>query len=84
MLARRHAVVVASVSDPELAAAGSASPETAEDVYEEVAALTVAQTRARAVRSIRRAGAQVIEAPPGALADRCLYAYLRAKARARF
>lgn len=84
MLARRHTLVVASVSDPELAAAGAPSAEAAEDVYEEVAALTVLETRARAVRSIRRAGAQVIEAPPGALAERCLHAYLRAKARARF
>jgi uncharacterized protein (DUF58 family) len=84
MLARRHAVVVASVSDPELAAAAAARDETAEHPYETVAALSVLQTRERAARSIRRAGAQVIEAPPGALAERCLDAYLRAKARARF
>jgi uncharacterized protein (DUF58 family) len=84
MLARRHAVVVASVSDPALASAAAAPPEAAEDPYEALAALTVLQTRARAALSITRTGAELIEAPPDALAQRCLHAYLRAKARARF
>jgi uncharacterized protein (DUF58 family) len=111
MLARRHAVVVASVSDPDLEAlAGAASaeghfgrlsarsrhddgailgtrdaPDGSEmpDVYSEAAALSVLEARADAVTHIRRAGAETIQAPPRLLPERCVQAYLRAKARAR-
>jgi uncharacterized protein (DUF58 family) len=83
MLARRHAVVVASVSDPELERLASGTPEHIEDVYSEAAALSVLEARADAVAHIRRAGAETIQAPPRLLPERCVQAYLRAKARAR-
>jgi len=83
MLARRHAVIVASVSDPALQASAATAPQRPEGVYELVAAVSVLQARADAVRRIRRAGTEVVQAPAGQLPERCVQAYLRAKARAR-
>ncbi len=83
VLSRRHAVVVAGAADPDLEAAVRTPPAEMLDVYRATAALDVLGARARAVAQIRRAGAQVIEPPPGALATGCVRAYLKAKARAR-
>jgi uncharacterized protein (DUF58 family) len=97
VLARRHAVVVASVGDPaleQLAAAGSEeiSGDTGEgrgtlehraELSSALAALSVLQARAGAVARIRRGGAEVVLAPARSLPERCVQAYLRAKARAR-
>ncbi len=80
VLARRHAVVVASAVDPaiERAAAG-----TDGDMPLALAALSVVRERERAVARIRRAGADVVLSPPSALPERCVQAYLSAKARIR-
>jgi uncharacterized protein (DUF58 family) len=83
MLARRHAVVVASPSDPALEAALAGPGSTAFDAARRLVALDVLDARAAAAAKLRRSGAIVIEAPAGELADRCLRAYLEAKARAR-
>ncbi|HEX6312949.1 MAG TPA: DUF58 domain-containing protein [Acidimicrobiia bacterium] len=84
VLARRHAVVVASVADPDLDHAVHTPPARPADVYTAVVALDVLGARARVAAQLRRSGAQdVIEAPPGHLAAACVGAYLRAKARAR-
>jgi uncharacterized protein (DUF58 family) len=83
MLARRHAVVVASAGDPDLEALASGGGERAQDAYARAAALSVLDARAGAVMRIRRAGAEVVQAPPGLLPERCVQAYLTAKARAR-
>lgn len=83
VLARRHAVVVAGVADPDLEAAVRTPPQGMLDVYASTAALDVLEGRARAVAQIVRAGAQVIEPPAGRLATGCVRAYLSAKARAR-
>jgi uncharacterized protein (DUF58 family) len=80
MLTRRHAVAVVGVSDPsiEQAAAGEkADPALA------LAALSVLRARKEAVAQIRRVGADVVLAPATLLPERCVQAYLRAKARAR-
>lgn len=83
VLARRHAVVVASVADPDLEAAVAASPGRPLDVYAQAAALDVLDARARVVTRLRHSGATVLEEPPNRLATACVRAYLRAKARAR-
>ena len=99
MLTRRHAVVVASVADPELErlARGGESAELLDDTtnqehpadgraderYRALAALSVLDARAGAVGQIRRAGADVVLAPARSLPERCVQAYLRAKGRAR-
>jgi uncharacterized protein (DUF58 family) len=79
MLTRRHAVLVASVSDPALDAASDRRGDPAGAL----AALSVLRARDGAVARIRRAGADVVLAPAGALPERCVQAYLRAKSRAR-
>jgi uncharacterized protein (DUF58 family) len=83
VLARRHAVAVASVADPDLDAIVGGDPQRPLDVYRAAAALEVLGARARVVSRIVRAGAEVVEAPPTSLPAACVRAYLRAKRRAR-
>lgn len=83
ILARRHAVVVASASDPELELMISTPPRHPLDVYAAATALAVLDARERVGRRLGAAGAQALEAPPDRLGAACVRAYLRAKARAR-
>jgi uncharacterized protein (DUF58 family) len=83
VIARRHAVLVASVTDPDLDRLVRTLPGAETDVYAAAAALEVLDARARAAAQLRRAGARVIEAAPGAFAGACVGAYLRAKAALR-
>jgi uncharacterized protein (DUF58 family) len=79
VLARRHAAFVVTAADPalsELAVAG-AHPAVS------LAALDVLSSRRQAALTLKRLGAQVLEAPPQRLAESCLDAYLSAKLRAR-
>ena len=84
VLARRHAVAVAGASDGELEAMVREPPQAVTDVYRAAVALDVLDARARVAAQLRRAGADVIEAPPETLAAACIRAYLRAKWAARF
>jgi uncharacterized protein (DUF58 family) len=83
VLARRHAVVVASVADPDLEHLVRTRPGASADVYAAAVALDVLDARARVAAQLRRAGADVVEAPPDLLPNACVGAYLRAKSRAR-
>lgn len=83
VIARRHAVMVATAADPDLDRVVSTSPATERDVYAMSVALDVLEGRRRVATQLRRAGADVIEAPPGQLGSACVSAYLRAKSRAR-
>ena len=83
VLARRHAVVVASPADPSLDALARTAPETEGALARAAVALEVRTARARAAALVRGAGAQVLEAPASRLPSACVAAYLRAKARAR-
>jgi uncharacterized protein (DUF58 family) len=83
VLARRHAVVVASVADPDLERLVHTHPRAPADVYAAAVALDVLDARARVAAHLRRGGADVVEAPPDLLPNACVGAYLRAKARAR-
>ncbi len=83
VLARRHAVVVASVRDPDLDAAVSRPPTAPHDVYAAAVSIDVLDARRRVATRLRHAGADVIEAPPALLGEACVRAYLRLKARAR-
>jgi uncharacterized protein (DUF58 family) len=83
VLARRHAVVVASVSDPDLERMVRTHPSAPAEVYAAAVALDVLDARARVAAQLRRAGADVVEAWPDRLPNACVGAYLRAKARAR-
>ncbi len=83
VLARRHAVVVASVRDPDLEAPLTEEPRTPRDVYAAAVALDVLDDRTRVVRRLRHLGATVIEARPELLGEACVRAYLELKSRGR-
>jgi uncharacterized protein (DUF58 family) len=83
VLARRHAVVIAGVTDPDLEQMVHTPPRSPADVYTAAVALDVLDARARVAAQLRRAGADVVEARPDLLPNACVGAYLRAKARAR-
>jgi uncharacterized protein (DUF58 family) len=83
LLSRRHAVVVASAADTDLEEIVRREPRAELDVYSTAVALDVLDARASVTAELRRAGAEVIEAPPDRLAAACVGSYLRAKARAR-
>jgi len=83
VLARRHAVVVASVRDPDLDAAVRTPPSAPHDVYAAAVAIDVLDARRRVVARLRHAGAEVVEASPALLGEACVRAYLQLKARAR-
>ena len=81
LLARRHALAVASATDVELEQLLTDEPGAGREVYRAAAAAEVLAARARVVARLRHAGALVIEAPARALPAACVGAYLRAKAR---
>jgi uncharacterized protein (DUF58 family) len=83
LLTGRHAVVVASASDPDLEELLERDPSSAADVFETAAAREVLDARARVAAAMRHAGAEVLEAAAADLPAACVAAYLRAKARAR-
>jgi uncharacterized protein (DUF58 family) len=83
VLARRHAVVVASVRDPDLDHAVGSPPSSVGDVYQAAVAVDVLDARRQVVARLRHAGADVVEARPALLGEACVRAYLRLKARAR-
>ncbi len=83
VLARRHAVVVASVRDADLGAPLATAPQTPRDVYAAAIALDVLDERARVIQRLRHLGATVIEAQPKLLGEACVHAYLELKSRAR-
>ena len=83
MLSRRHAVVIATVIDPEIEQLVNRPPVEAADVYGAAAAIDLLASRARASATLRRAGARIVEAGPDALSGACVRAYLSAKATLR-
>jgi uncharacterized protein (DUF58 family) len=83
-LARRHAVAVASVADPDLARILEQDPTDRADVYRAAVALDVVSTRARVAAELARRGVGVVDAPPDSLSAAAVRAYLRAKSRASF
>src|SRR5207237_663997 len=62
VLTRRHAVVVAGVTDPDLEQMVHSPPRSPADVYTAAVALDVLDARARVAAQLRRAGADVVEA----------------------
>jgi uncharacterized protein (DUF58 family) len=83
VLARRHAVCVASVRDDTLDLLLRRRPEELRDAYAMTVALEMRRARALAARRVGTAGATVVEARPERFAGACVSAYARAKARGR-
>ena len=82
-LARKHALAVASATDPDIGQVLAATPTEPGDVMRQAVAMDVLEGRRATIATLRRAGAEVLEGSPEALATRCVGAYLRAKAAAR-
>lgn len=83
VLARRHAVVVASAADPDVLGLVRTPPATPLDAYAASVAIEVLEARDRVTALLTRAGARVIEALPDRLGVGCVSAYLSLKSRAR-
>jgi uncharacterized protein (DUF58 family) len=77
VLTRRHAVFVASPTDPALEALAHDDDPARRTIAQDVLA-----ARANAAAHVRAAGARVLEAPPQSLPATLVAAYLRAKRRA--
>ncbi len=82
-LARKHAVVVAFATDKGLTDRAAHPPASPLDVYRASAAVAAIEDRRQVSALLRSTGAEVVEAPPGALGAASVAAYLRAKAKAR-
>jgi uncharacterized protein (DUF58 family) len=83
ILARRHVVAVATVTDPDVAGMVSTPPATVVDVYAAAVAHEVLDARRSVSARLARAGAEVVEATPDGFSAACVSTYLRAKYRAR-
>jgi uncharacterized protein (DUF58 family) len=83
VLARRHAVCVASVRDAALDGLLARQPDDLRAAYAMTVALDMRRVRALAARRVVAAGATVVEARPERFAGACVSAYVRAKARGR-
>ena len=83
VLARRHAVVVAGVNDPDLTALVTTAPRQVHDLHRAAVATDILNERDQVRTRLTTAGATVIDASVGDLASRCVGAYLRLKSTAR-
>ncbi len=83
VLARRHAVLVASCTDPDLLRATSQPPYDTLGVMREAVAAELLTSRRRVVKLLQSLGAVVVEAPPETLGSACVGAYLKLKQHAR-
>ncbi|HZM41243.1 MAG TPA: DUF58 domain-containing protein [Acidimicrobiales bacterium] len=83
LILREHVVVVAGVSDPDVARWSEAPGDEPTTVYRRAAALSALEARRRTVIRLRGLGATVIDARPGRLAPALADTYLRVKATGR-
>ncbi len=78
VLARRHALIVATAEDEELTArTGAPDPNVV------AVATQVTEAVGRAAALLERGGAVAVQAPPASMPSACVAAYLRVKSRAR-
>jgi uncharacterized protein (DUF58 family) len=83
LIARNHLVMIASVTDPQVAAWAAATAADAGGAFRKAAATAALARRRATVARLRALGATVIDATPGDLAPLLADAYLKAKATAR-
>jgi uncharacterized protein (DUF58 family) len=83
LILREHVVVVAGVSDPDVARWSAGGAGDASGVYRQAAAVSAIETRRRTVARLRGLGVTVVDAPPGALAPALADAYIKVKATGR-
>ena len=81
LMTRRHLVMFAAVSQPDLKRLILSVPETERDMFRYAAALEVADRRERLLRRLRDRGVLTIDMEPSGLADAMLNRYLEIKDR---
>lgn len=82
-LSRHHLVVIASVSDPDIAQAASAPPTTTESTYRQAVALDLLHRHRLAASRLAASGVDIVEAPPKRFSPALVDTYLRLKKHAR-
>ncbi len=83
LLARRHLVVCASLSDPDLLAMEEQLPSDSLQAYEKVVARRLIDERRGVVEKLERFGIATIEGSPESLSPAMINHYLETKARSR-
>jgi uncharacterized protein (DUF58 family) len=80
-IAKRHLVLFAVVSQPDLAEAAHRVPETEQEMFRGAAALALLQRREVLLRTLRQQGVLAIEVAPGRLSTVLVNQYLAIKDR---
>ena len=80
-MTRRHLVLFAAVTQPDLQALAEAVPQTAEDMFRHTAALEIAGRRQQVLRGLRERGILALDLVPGGLTDALINQYLEIKDR---
>ena len=83
VLVRRHAVLLAGTTDPDLVDAVTRMPQNRRDLAIAGVATDLMVDRDRVLSRLHSAGAVVVDAPVDRLSSRCVAAYLRLKSTAR-
>jgi uncharacterized protein (DUF58 family) len=80
---RKHLVLFAAVSQPDLAALAAAIPQNEEEMFRHAAALEIVERRELLLRGLRQSGVLVAEQAPGLLTTSLVNHYLEIKDRGR-
>lgn len=83
LLSRRHLVVCASLTDPDLVALANKLPEDSQQAYEKVVAARLLEERRRQLERLNRLGIATLQGSPEALTPAVINHYLETKARSR-
>jgi uncharacterized protein (DUF58 family) len=83
LLARRHLVVCASLSDPDLMAMADLVPGDSRQAYEKVVARRLLDERRSLLERLERLGIATLQGSPEALTPAVINHYLETKARSR-
>ena len=83
ILARKHSVIVASLTDPDLEQLISSPADSLDEALQTAVAVEVLAPRTLLVSRLRHRGVDVVEGDVHQLSARTIGAYLRAKRRAR-
>ena len=82
-MGRRHLVLFAAVSQPDLTAVAEAIPQTEDEMFRHAAALEIVQRRELLLRGLRQSGVLSMEQFPGSLTTSLVNHYLEIKDRGR-
>jgi hypothetical protein len=78
---RRHLVVFAAISQPDLITVAHTTPNDADEMYRHAAALEIEHRRDLLLRGLRQRGVFAFELVPGLLASTLVNQYLEIKER---